>query len=79
MSEARRLPVGLTIATLVAMGILLALGSWQVKRLAWKEDLLASVAALQAAPARPIGPVLEQLAQGARRGLHAGALGMSGS
>lgn len=55
-----RLPVGLTIATAIALAILISLGVWQVKRLAWKEDLLARVAALQAAPARPAGPALAE-------------------
>ncbi len=57
-------PLGLTIATLIAAGILVWLGVWQLHRLAWKEDLLARVAALQAAPARPLGPVLDSLAHG---------------
>ena len=58
-------PVGLTLATAVALVILLALGTWQVQRLRWKENLLARIAALQAAPAQPIGPVLDRVAQGA--------------
>lgn len=57
-------PLGLTIATLIAAGILVWLGSWQMQRLAWKIDLLARIAALQAAPARPLGPVLDGLAHG---------------
>ena len=61
----RGLPVGLTLVTLVALAILLGLGTWQLQRLAWKEDLLTRVAALQAATARPAGPVLANLADGA--------------
>ena len=61
----RRLPVGLTIATAIALAILLGLGLWQVKRLAWKEDLLRRVAALQAAPPAPLGPMLDRIAKGA--------------
>ena len=61
----RRFPIGLTLATLVAFAILSALGVWQLRRLAWKEGLLARVAALQAAPPRPLGPVLDELAGGA--------------
>ena len=57
-------PVGLTIATLIALGILLGLGAWQVQRLHWKEGLLAHLAALQHATAQPIDPVLARLAQG---------------
>lgn len=54
----RRLPVGLTLSTLVALAILVVLGSWQVQRLAWKRDLLDRVAALQAAPARLLDAAL---------------------
>jgi surfeit locus 1 family protein len=65
MTEPRaRFPIGLTIATAIAFVILILLGNWQVRRLHWKEDLLARIAALQAAPARPIGPVLAALARG---------------
>lgn len=62
---ARRVPVGLTVATAIALAILLGLGFWQVQRLAWKEDLLRRVAALQAAPAVPLRPVLDRVAKGA--------------
>jgi surfeit locus 1 family protein len=61
---ARRLPIGLTVATAISLAILIGLGIWQVKRLAWKEDLLARVAALQSAPPRALGPVLERLSHG---------------
>jgi surfeit locus 1 family protein len=57
-------PVGLTIATAIAMAILIGLGVWQLQRLQWKENLLAHVAALQAARPQPIGPVLDALARG---------------
>lgn len=58
-AEARRkAPLALTLATLVALAILLGLGAWQLQRLRWKEDLLARIAALEAAPARPLVPVL---------------------
>ena len=57
-------PVGLTVFTAMAMAILIGLGIWQLKRLAWKLDLLAHIAALQTAPARPAGPVLDDLARG---------------
>lgn len=60
----RGFPVGLTISVAVALAILLGLGTWQLQRLAWKRDLLTRIAALQAAPARPIGPVLDKLAEG---------------
>jgi surfeit locus 1 family protein len=61
----RGFPVGLTIAVAVALVILVGLGTWQLQRRAWKEGVLARIAALQAAPSRPIGPVLDRLADGA--------------
>jgi surfeit locus 1 family protein len=65
-TEGRRgFPLGLTLAMLVALAILLTLGTWQLQRLAWKRDLLDRIAALQAAPARPLGPVLAKRAAGA--------------
>ena len=59
-----RFPVGLTISVAVALAILVSLGTWQVQRLHWKQALLARVAALQAAPARPIDGVLTAVAAG---------------
>ncbi|WP_306252744.1 SURF1 family protein [Parvularcula sp. IMCC14364] len=35
----------LTVATLIGLAILISLGTWQVQRLAWKEDLIARVEA----------------------------------
>lgn len=58
-------PVGLTVAVGIALVILLVLGTWQVQRLKWKEGLLQRIAALQAAPAQPLGPVLDRVAKGA--------------
>lgn len=57
-------PVGLTIAVLISLSILIGLGVWQLQRLKWKEGLLAQIAALQAAPAQPLEPVLKRLANG---------------
>ena len=62
--ESRSFPVGLTIATLIALAILIGLGVWQLQRLKWKEGLLAHIAALQSAAARPIEPALDALSQG---------------
>ncbi len=56
--------MGLTLVAGVAFAILIGLGAWQLKRLAWKEDLLAKVAALKVAPARPIGEILALAAAG---------------
>lgn len=59
-----RFSIGLTVATVIAMAILIGLGVWQLQRLKWKEGLLAHVAALQSARARDIGPVLNGLKEG---------------
>ena len=48
-------------AVCVGLVILLSLGVWQVRRLAWKEDLLARIAALQSAPPEPLDVVLNRL------------------
>ncbi len=37
----KRFPWGLTIVCVVAFGLLLGLGSWQVQRLQWKQGLIA--------------------------------------
>lgn len=51
MAEARvRFPWGLTIATALALALLLSLGVWQVQRLQWKAALIAEA---EAAAARP--------------------------
>jgi surfeit locus 1 family protein len=57
-SKDRRFPIGLTIATLIAFAILCGLGGWQIKRLAWKQDLLARIEVLKTAPAQPLAAVL---------------------
>ncbi|MEI7572514.1 MAG: SURF1 family protein [Phenylobacterium sp.] len=44
-----RFPVGLTIATLIGLAILIALGNWQLQRRVWKEALLARIARLESA------------------------------
>lgn len=61
----RRFPVGLTIAVAVCLAILVGLGTWQLKRLSWKEGLLARISALQAAPAIPGEAALERMGAGA--------------
>ena len=47
-----------TVLALAGLCILIGLGVWQLHRLTWKEDLLARIAALQNAPARPLEAVL---------------------
>lgn len=64
MPNMKRLPVGLTLVVALAVAVLVGLGVWQLRRLAWKESLLAHVAALRTAPPRPIGEALADLARG---------------
>nr|WP_210273413.1 SURF1 family protein [Rhizobium leguminosarum] len=45
----RRLPVLTGMLVLIALAILISLGTWQVERLHWKEGLIADIAARQAA------------------------------
>ncbi len=56
------------ISTLMMLLVLLALGAWQVRRLAWKEAILARIAAAEAAPAVSLpavpGPFLKVSATG---------------
>ncbi len=54
----RRFPWVLTASALTAVVLLSGLGVWQVQRLAWKEALLAEIAALANAPPRPLAVVL---------------------
>ena len=42
------------LMTLVMLATLLALGTWQVERLHWKQDLLSQIARAEAAPAAPL-------------------------
>lgn len=60
----KRFPIGLTVATLIALAVLVGLGAWQLQRLAWKERLLARIAALEGAPARPLADVLARARNG---------------
>lgn len=64
-AAARRFPIGLTIAVGICLVILIGLGTWQLKRMAWKEALLVRISALQAAPATPGEAALERMAAGA--------------
>ncbi|PLR28943.1 hypothetical protein SGCZBJ_00440 [Caulobacter zeae] len=59
-----RFPIVLTIATLIAFAILCGLGTWQVKRLAWKEDLLARIETLKTVPAIPLAQALTRADKG---------------
>lgn len=52
-SRVRRL-TGPALMTLVMLIVLLGLGTWQVRRLAWKEAILARIAHAEAAPPVPL-------------------------
>lgn len=67
MTEARpqsRLPLGLTLAVLVALGILCTLGVWQLQRLEWKAGLLDQIETRASAEARPLAVLLADAAPG---------------
>lgn len=52
--------VALLVGAFAALLVLIALGTWQVERLAWKEDLLATIDARIAAEPRSVDTVLAQ-------------------
>ena len=52
-------PYGLTVVTLLCLAVLIGLGTWQLQRLAWKQALVADIAALKSVPSRPINAVLK--------------------
>jgi surfeit locus 1 family protein len=51
------------LASIPVLATLLFLGTWQVQRLAWKNDLIARIAASEAAPAAPLAEPPEMLAK----------------
>lgn len=73
MTEAppmRKFPLGLTLATLVSLAILIALGAWQMQRLAWKSDLLDQIESRAEAPPRPADEILDLGAGGEDLGFY---------
>ena len=66
MRTSERRPPGLLthLVVLAVMSLLVTLGVWQLHRLAWKEDVLARVDALQTAPASPLDAALRRLHEG---------------
>lgn len=62
---ARRFPIGLTVTVGICLVILVGLGTWQLKRLTWKEGVLARVGALQAAAPISGQAALERMGVGA--------------
>lgn len=69
-APARRLPIGLTLATLVSLAILIALGVWQMQRLDWKSELLAQIESRSEAPPRPASEILALAASGEDLGFY---------
>lgn len=49
--------VGLVIGSVAALVVLLILGTWQVQRLHWKENLLATIAARVESAPRPLAEI----------------------
>lgn len=59
-SERAGFPWGLTVATALALAVLITLGVWQTQRLTWKEGLIAAAEAAAAKPAAPLAQVLAE-------------------
>lgn len=62
--ERRGFPWLLVVSTLVALAILISLGNWQVRRLAWKEGLLATIDTRIHAEPVPLAQVLSKMRSG---------------
>lgn len=54
-----RFPVVLTVLAVALLGVLLALGVWQVQRMQWKEGLIAGAEAAAGQPPLPLDEALE--------------------
>ncbi|MBE7218490.1 MAG: SURF1 family protein [Caulobacteraceae bacterium] len=68
--------VAVTLVSLAALAVLVALGAWQLQRKAWKEELLHRIAALQSAPPEPLAVVLNRAADPAAPGRSRGVRGL---
>ncbi|MDP1874213.1 SURF1 family protein [Phenylobacterium sp.] len=66
----RNIPLGLTLATLISLAILIALGVWQMQRMAWKSELLAQIETRAEAAPRPAGEILALAAGGEDLGFY---------
>ena len=54
-----RFPLVLTVLAVVLLGVLLALGVWQVQRMQWKEGLIAGAEAAAGQPPLPLAEALK--------------------
>ncbi|MEH6664507.1 MAG: SURF1 family protein [Brevundimonas sp.] len=59
-SEARGFPWVLTVLAAIVLAVLLSLGVWQVRRMAWKEGLIDQAAAAAALPPVPADEILSR-------------------
>lgn len=64
-TERRRFPWVLLAFAVPALTVLILLGNWQVQRLTWKENLLATIDARLAAAPVPAGEIARLIADGA--------------
>ncbi|NLS02634.1 SURF1 family protein [Rhizobium sp. P32RR-XVIII] len=60
----RKLPVFTGFAVLIALAILISLGTWQVERLHWKEGLIADIAARRGSAPVLLADIEQMLASG---------------
>ncbi len=60
----RKLPIFTGIAVLIALAILISLGTWQVERLHWKEGLLADIAERRVAAPVPLADIESMASRG---------------
>ena len=60
MAKAERFPWVAAVLTVLGLAVLLGLGTWQLRRLAWKEDLIARADAAERAPVAPLPDVLAE-------------------
>lgn len=60
MARSDRFPWVAAVLTAIGVAVLVGLGTWQLRRLAWKEDLIARAAAAERAPVAPLRNVLPE-------------------
>ncbi len=63
--KTKRFPWLVIVAALPALAVLIALGTWQVQRLAWKEGLLANIEARLSAEPVAIDELISDVSNGA--------------